>query len=195
MYIYGLNTFDVSTGAFTISMTAVILPVILLMRKRNVERKTWISAVLVLAGIAVSYISKIGKISVYGFLIMIAGCILRAVYIIRLNDYAKKYDPIAVSTLISALVGIYAYFVVAFAQTLNIFAQRRTTPASATVIYSLEIIFSLIWGMTMPSNLVTPVSPDVYMLIGVVFILLGNLTDVSDFSRIFKRKEAQRIDS
>ncbi len=224
MYLYGLNTFDVSTGAFTISMTAVILPVILLMRKRNVERKTWISAVLVLTGIVVSYISKIGSISVFGLLIMIAGCILRAVYIIRLNDYAKKYDPVALSTLIAALVGIfsyviwlfiqpatlaaiewnaqiisslfiYAYFVVAFAQTLNIFAQRRTTPASATVIYSLEIIFSLIWGMTMPSNLVTPVSPDVYMLIGVVFILMGNLTEVLDFSRLFKRKEAQRIDS
>ena len=224
MYLYGLNTFDVSTGAFTISMTAVILPVILLMRKRIVERKTWISAVLVLTGIVVSYISKIGSINVFGLLIMIAGCILRAVYIIRLNDYAKKYDPVALSTLIAALVGIfsyviwlfiqpatlaaiewnaqiisslfiYAYFVVTFAQTLNIFAQRRTTPASATVIYSLEIIFSLIWGMTMPPNLVTPVSPDVFMLIGVVFILLGNLTDVLDFSRIFKRKEAQRIDS
>lgn len=222
MYLYGLNTFDVSTGAFTISMTAVILPVILLMRKRNVERKTWLSAVLVLTGIVVSYISKIGSISVFGLLVMIAGCILRAVYIIRLNDYAKRYDPVAVSALIAALVGIfsyviwlfiqpatlgaiqwnaqivaslfiYAYFVVAFAQTLNIFAQRRTTPASATVIYSLEIIFSLIWGMTMPANLVTPVSPDVYMLIGVVFILLGNLTDVLDFSRISKRKEAPRI--
>ena len=75
-----MKEFDVSTGAFTISMTVVILPVILMMRKKNVEKKSWISAAMILAGIIVSYIGKLGTISVPGLLILIAGCILRAAF-------------------------------------------------------------------------------------------------------------------
>ena len=84
------------------------------------------------------------------------------------------------SQIIASLF-IHAYFIVMFAQTLNIFAQRNATPAAATIIYSMEIIFSLRWGMTMPADIVTPVTPDVFMLIGAAFIVLGNLSEIIDF--------------
>lgn len=212
MYQYGLDAFDVSTGAFTLSMTAVILPVILFMSKKGVEKRTWISAGFVLLGIAVSYIGRITSINLYGFLTLVVGCVIRAFYIIKLNDYSREHDPVTISAIISIFVGaisyviwlfiqpatfgaiewntqiiaslfIYAYFIVAFAQTLNIFAQRRASAASATVIYSLEIVFSLIWGLTLPPSLVDPVTPDIFMLVGVVLIVLGNLADIIDFSR------------
>lgn len=212
LYQYGLKEFDVSTGAFTISMTVVILPVILMMKKQNVDKKTWISASLVLVGIVVSYLGKLDRISVSGLLVLIGGCIIRAFYIIRLNEAARKYDPVPISAMIAVFVGvisfviwffiqpetfaaiewntqiiasliIHAYFIVMFAQTLNIFAQRKATPAASTIIYSMEIIFSLIWGMTMPSSIVTPVTPDVYMLIGAAFIVIGNLSEIVDVKR------------
>lgn len=211
MYQYGLDYFDVSTGAFTLSMTVVILPVILLMRKKIVGKKTWLSAVLVLIGIAASYVTKIEHFNIYGFLTLVGGCVIRAIYIVKLNDFAREHDPVTLSGLIALFVGaisygiwfvaqpatfgaiewntqiiaslfIYAYFIVAFAQTLNIFAQRRANAATATVIYSLEIIFSLIWGMTMPSTLVEPVTPDVFMLIGAGFVILGNIAETIDFT-------------
>ena len=213
MYLYGLDYFDVSTGAFTISMTVVILPVILLMSKKNVSKRTWLSALMVLIGIAVSYAGKIGSINPYGVIMLVGGCVIRAVYIIKLNDYAREHDPVTLSGLISLIVGtisyviwftfqpatfgaiewnsqiiaslfIDAYFIVVFAQTLNIFAQRRANAATATVIYSLEIVFSLIWGLTMPPNLVAPITPDGFMLVGVAFIVLGNLAEIIDFSQV-----------
>lgn len=213
MYLYGLDCFDVSTGAFTLSMTVVILPVILMMSKRNVGKRTWLSAVLVLIGIAVSYAGKLGSINPYGVLMLAGGCVIRAVYIVKLNDYSREHDPVTLSGLISLIVGmisyviwfvcqratfgaiewntqiiaslfIDAYFIVVFAQTLNIFAQRRANAATATVIYSLEIVFSLIWGLTMPSNLVEPITPDIFMLIGVAFVILGNLAEIIDFTYI-----------
>lgn len=223
LYQFGLDYFDVSTGAFTLSMTVVVLPVILLMYKRNVRKKTWFSAGMVLLGIMASYMGRITSIDPYGFLTLVAGCVIRAVFIIKLNDYSREHDPVTLSALISLFVGtlsyvvwlfiqpttlaaiewnvqiiaslfIYAYFIVAFAQTLNIFAQRRANAASATIIYSLEIIFSLIWGTVMPENLVEPVTPDVFMLIGVVFILLGNLAEVVDFSSLkAKMKGRDRV--
>ena len=218
MYQYGLKEFDVSSGAFTISMTVVILPVILMMKRQNVDKKTWVSAILVLAGIVISYLGKLGTISVPGLLMLIGGCVIRAYYIIRLNEAAREFDPVPLSALIAVIVGIFsfviwfvmqpatfgaiewdtriiaslfihAYFIVMFAQTLNIFAQRNATPAAATIIYSLEIIFSLIWGMTMPASIVTPITPDVFMLIGAAFIVLGNLAEILSF----KRKAVKRL--
>ena len=213
MYLYGLDYFDVSTGAFTLSMTVVILPVILLMSKKRVGKRTWLSALLVLIGIAVSYAGKLGSINLYGLMTLIGGCVIRAFYIIKLNDYSREHDPVTLSGIISLIVGtvsymiwfvfqpstlgsiewnsqiiaslfIDAYFIAVFAQTLNIFAQRRANAATATVIYSLEIVFSLIWGLTMPSDLVDPITPDVFMLVGVAFIILGNLAEIIDFTYI-----------
>ena len=213
MYLYGLDYFDVSSGAFTLSMTVVILPVILLISKKNVGKRTWLSALLVLIGIAVSYAGKIGSINLLGLLTLVGGCFIRAIYIIKLNDYSREHDPVTLSGLISLIVGsisfviwfvfqpatfgaiewnsqiiaslfIDAYFIVVFAQTLNIFAQRRANAATATVIYSLEIVFSLIWGLTMPSNLVDPITPDVFMMVGVAFIILGNIAETIDFTHI-----------
>lgn len=213
MYQYGLDYFDVSTGAFTLSMTVVILPVILFMGKKAVSKKTWLSAILVLIGIAASYVTKIHTFNIYGFLTLVGGCVIRAFYIIKLNEYAREHDPVTLSGLIALIVGllsfgiwfvfqpstfaaiewnsqiiaslfIYAYFIVAFAQTLNIFAQRRASAATATVIYSLEIVFSLIWGLTMPASLVDPITPDVFMLIGAAFVILGNIAETIDLTHI-----------
>lgn len=212
MYQFGLKEFDVSTGAFTISMTVVILPVLLMMKRESVDKKTWISAGLVFAGIIVSYLGRLGSISIPGLLMLVGGCIIRAYFIIRLNEAARIYDAVSLSAMIALFVGIisfvmwfvsqpatfaaiewntqiiaslfiYSYFIVVFAQTLNIFAQRSATPAAATIIYSLEIVFSLIWGMTMPESLVTPVIPDWFMIIGAAFIVFGNLTESIDFGK------------
>lgn len=220
MYIYGLDDFDVSTGAFTLSMTAVVLPVILLMKKENVDIKTWISAGLVLAGIMFALARNLFDISIPGLLLIFGGCIIRAFFIVRLNHCARKYDAIAIAfsyTLPVAVISfivwtilqpttfaaipwnkeviaslfIYSYFVVALAKTLNIFAQRRATPASATIIYSCEIIFSLIWGLTLPESLIDPAAPDAFTFIGVAFIVLGNLAQLADFSKLKRRKEAR----
>ena len=220
LYLYGLDDFDVSTGAFTLSITVVVLPVLLLMRKTGVSKKTWLSAVLVLIGIMAALSRNLINISVQGLLIIIAGCIIRAVFIIQLNRYAREYDPVSLASVLVLTVGvlsffiwlfiqpttfaaipwnsqiiaslfIYAYFIVALAQTLNTFAQRRATPASATIIYSLEILFSVIWGAVLPENLIDRVIPDINIIIGVIFIVLGNIVEVIDFSKFRRRKEAR----
>lgn len=51
LFLYGLNYFDVSTGAFTFCITVVVLPVILLTMRKDVNKKTWASVILVLTGI------------------------------------------------------------------------------------------------------------------------------------------------
>ncbi len=217
MYIFGLNDFDVSTGAFTLSMTVVVLPVILLTMRRKTDMNVWISAALVLTGIFFSYAGNVSVDRAAGFLMLFGGCIIRAVYIIELNKFARRFDPLTMSALMCVIIAvisygiwfvcdkrtfasiewtkqliasifIYSYFIVAFAQTINFFAQRRTTPANATVIYSIEIVFSIIWGTVLPASLVDPVKVTPNIVIGVIFVVVGNLINLIDFNALHKKE-------
>ena len=217
LYLQGLDYLDVSTGAFTFSMTIVVLPVILITMKKSVDKKTWISAALVLIGIVIALGSSFANTQIIGILIMLLGCIVRAVFIVKLNDYAKEYDAVSLSVFISVFVTvisfviwfilqpatfgaikwsgtiiaslfIYAYFIIAFAQTLNIFAQKRSTAAGATIIYSLEIVFSLIWSAILPETLIDRMIPTPFQIIGALLIVAGSLVEILDFGGRRKKK-------
>ncbi len=207
LYQYGLNYFDVSSGAFTFSMTAVILPVVLITMRKNVAVKTWVSVALVMTGIVVALGGSMTSISPVGLLLMVVGCVLRAIYIVKLNDFAREYDPVTLSVFVSVFVAvisfviwlivqpaifgaihwsgtivaslfIHAYFIIVFAQTLNIFAQKRATATESTIIYTLEIVFSLIWGAVLPETLIERAVPTPFHIIGAVLIVIGSLIEI-----------------
>lgn len=216
-YMAGLKYFDVSTGAFTLSMTVVVLPVILLTFREKMERKTWYSAAVVFVGILTVVVNNASVGQFMGIVFMALGCVIRAVYIVILNKAAGKYDTLALSSTISISAGllsfipwmisdprlfasinwdketisclaIYSYFVVALAQTLNILAQKKSTPANATVIYSMEIVFSVIWGTLLPASLVTPTKITPYVIIGVLLVVFGNIIEIVPFDDLTKKR-------
>lgn len=210
LYQYGLKFFDVSTGAFTFSMTVVVLPVVLLSMKKTVGKKTWVSIVLVSIGIIVALGGNMLQVNPIGLLLMLIGCILRAVFIVRLNDFAREHDPVSLSVFVSAFVAaisfiiwiflqpatfaavewsgtiiaslfIYAYFIVVFAQTLNIFAQKRATATESTIIYTLEIVFSLIWSAVLPETLIERAFPTPSHIVGAALIVAGSMVEIIEF--------------
>ena len=207
LFIVGLDYFDVSTGAFTYSLIAVVLPVVLLIMRRCVGVRTWISAVCVLAGIVVSISSTFGPSQLEGLLIMGAGSLLRAFFIVKLNDYTREHDPLTLASGMSAMNAvfaflpwvvtqpstfaalswskeliavyfIYGYFVMAFTTALNILAQRHARPDQASVIYSTEIVFSTIWATCLPASIVDPVELTLPIVAGCALIVLGNLIEI-----------------
>jgi len=195
----------------------VVLPVILLTMRKTVTKKTWVSVALALAGIVIALGPNMAGMQLTGILIMLIGCIVRAVFIVKLNDYAKEHDAVTLSVFISAVVAvlsfiiwfimqpgtfaeipwsgaiiaslfIYSYFIIAFAQTLNIFAQKRATAAGATIIYSLEIAFSLIWSAVLPETLVDRSIPSPLQIIGALLIVTGSMIEIFDFSGIRRKR-------
>ena len=207
LYLIGLEYFDVSTGAFTASMTAVILPVMIFAMKHAASLRTWISAGLVFLGIVIAIAPSIGYEHVPGLVVMTIGALIRAFYIVKLNDYAKEHDPITLSagllgvgTIVSfipwcvmepgtfltlpwgrrliATYFVYAYFIVAFATVLNVYAQRRATAAHATIIYALEIVFSTIWAIILPDAIIDPVNATPPILVGCLLVVAGNLLEI-----------------
>ncbi len=212
LFKIGWKYFDVSSGAFLICLTSVVLPFVLIARKETVEKKTWISSGLIFCGILFAIVGLIGRGQIPGFIIIIIGCTLRVLFICLLNKYAKEYDPVVISTLISLFVGIisfgiwfgfqhntfgaiqwtgitiaslaiYAYFSITFAQTVNIFAQKRTTAANATIIYSLQVVFSVVLGAVVPATLIDPVDITPKTIIGLVLIVVGTMVEVLVFGK------------
>ena len=103
--------FDVSTGAFTFSITVVVLPVILLTMRKNVGKKTLISVAFVVSGIVIALGSTITGTQLPGLLLMIFGCTIRAIFIVKLNDFAKKYDSITLSVWISVVGAVISFII------------------------------------------------------------------------------------
>jgi len=218
LFLVGVKSFDVASGAFTFCMTVVVLPVVLLSLRRRVAPATWISVVLVLAGICLALGPALRRTHLPGLAIMAVGCLLRAVHIVLLADLVKKHDPIAVAVLVQgfssvlalggwaiqdprlfaglpvsrALVAawaLYAYFVVAFAQCLNVFAMRRVTAANATVVYSVEIVFSLLWGVFLPEGIVERVVLTPAVAIGALLVVAGSVAEIADFRGLRRAAE------
>lgn len=207
LYLVGLDDFDVSTGAFTTSMTVVILPVLLLVMRRGIEKRTLISALIVFSGILIVVTSNTQTEDLRGLAVMAVGCLIRAIYIVKLNDYAREHDPITLATGISAVSTIaafipwffmepttffslpwnteliaayfvYSYFIVALATVLNVYAQRRASAAHATIIYSQEIIFATIWATALPGGVLESAPLTPPLIIGCLLVVVGNLVVV-----------------
>ena len=220
LYLFGMKSLDVASGAFTLSMTVVVLPVVLLTMRRRVAAETWLSVGLVLAGILLALGASVRTTDAPGLAVLVAGCLLRAVLIVLLSDLVKKRDPIAVAVLMEGFAGllslagwiaedprllaglpagnlrtlvaawaIYAYFIVGFATALNVFAMRRATAANATVVYSVEIVFSLAWGALLPAGIVERIALSPRILLGAALVVAGTLAEILDPRG--KRREAE----
>ena len=207
MYIFGWKSFDVLTGDFTISMTVIFMPALMLLMRQKVGVKVLMSSAFIAVGIIIAFMSNEGELDITSLLVVIAASILRGLFYIKLNEASKEYDSITLSALIILFSGltsyiawttvqpttffaipwskqviaslfVHAYFVTVTAQTLNIFAQRRTTASSATIIYALENVFATMWCIVLPASIVGDVTISAARLTAVVFILLGNLTEL-----------------
>jgi len=215
----GLEDFDLSVGAFTFSMVAVILPVLMLVMRRGVSMRAWIAALLVFSGIVVAAWPALSTINLNGLGIVLASCLARALYIVKLSDYVREHDPVTLSAGISAnnaivtfipwlfiepltfgalpwsaqfiaILVIYSYFIVAFATVLNTFAQRRTTPTQATIIYATEIIFSIIWAACLPEFFGERMTITPFIITGCALIVLGNIVEIIPVGKLSKKRNS-----
>lgn len=208
----GYDYFSVSAGAFTLTMTVVVLPVMLLVMRRGIDKRTWASSLCVLVGIIVALYPSFEHAQAMGIVLMVASCVFRAFFIVKLNDFARDHDPVSLSagmTMFNAVITfipwcamepmtfadlpwsprliavyfVFSYFVVAFATMINVFAQRRATAVHSTIIYSLEIVFSIIWATCLPGTLVERVELTPAIVVGCALVVLGNLVKIMPFSR------------
>lgn len=221
MFLCGLKSFDITSGAFTFCMTVVILPVVLLSFRRRIGLETLFSVVLVGVGIVLALGPSLHGEQLPGLALMGGGCLMRAVFIVIMAGMAKKHDPIAIAIILELFTGVfallgwlwqdphlffnlplsrtliaswamYSYFVEAIALSLNILALKHVTATNATVVYSLEIVFSIIWGLILPASVITPVHLTPTVVLGAALVLCGSLAEIIDLRGKRAQQEAEK---
>lgn len=215
-FIEGLRFVHVETGAFACIATAVITPVILALMHRRVPGRTWASVALIGLGIALVVFSTFSPGGLRGLPLIALGCVANALYIVKLGDFARESDPVAVSAIYLAIVGVlsfvvwnvvepggflafewsttvlaclflHGYFVTAFATVVNSFANARTAPDSAAIIYSTEILFTVLWGVLLPPSIADPVALTPAVVAGCALVVAGNLVAIASPAAVARR--------
>ena len=217
-FITGLKFFDVVDGAFAYCLTVITTPFVMLVMRRRISFGTWMSVAIVTAGIVLVLLPSLGAANMEGLVVMLVGSVLCSIVTILLVDLVRKHDPIAVAviregfmaaialvlwflndhgmfasfpitkTLIAAWA-VYTYFIVVFALVLNVFAMRRVSAANATVIYSLQVVFTLALGVVLPAGVVDHVELTPRVLVGAALVVAGSLVEILDFGGKSKESE------
>ncbi|MEG0258205.1 MAG: DMT family transporter, partial [Christensenella sp.] len=199
-------------AAFLLTMTTVLLPFVALLMGRKSERRTYICVLVMFVGILIGYKETLTTQSVILFLCMLIPAGLRIIYIIRQNDAAKKYEPIQILVLMCAMMGgisfilwsikqpgtfmmlpldgklisglfAYSYFVSIMAGLLNIVANRYTTPQNASVIYSFEILMTVIMAMTLPAVLGERETLSIQTIVGCAVVTISAILAEINFKK------------
>ena len=217
-FIAGLRSFDVVEGAFAYCLTVITTPFVMLVMRRRIPLWTWISVAIVSAGILLVLVPSLCAANAMGLVVILVGSVLCSVVTVLLVDLVRKYDPLAVASVREGFVAaialgtwyfvdhrlfagvpasktlfaawaVYTYFIVVLALVLNVFAMRRVSAANATVVYSLQVVFSLALGVLLPAGVVDHVELTPRVLVGAALVVVGSLVEIFDFGG--KKKESE----
>lgn len=167
----GLTSITAGKAGFITALYVVLVPVLGIFLGRRTNARTWIGACLAVAGLYL--LSNVGSLAVSaGELQLLACALLYALQIMAVDHFAPQCDGVALS-LCQFLVGgllplpfalIFEHpqfsqlwdgrlalfytgvFSCGIAYTLQILGQKRTPPALASLIMSLESVFSAVFG-------------------------------------------------
>ena len=168
----GLTTVPAGKAGFITALYVVLVPVLGFFLGRRTNRRTWIGVALSVAGLYL--LSSISSLSVsVGELLIMVCAVLYALQILAIDRFAPDCDGVALSLMQFLVAGLVplpialavehpqwqqlwdarlavfytGVFSCGIAYTLQILGQRRTPPALASLIMSLESVFSLIFGV------------------------------------------------
>ena len=218
-FIAGLKFFNVSDGAFATCMTVITMPFVMLAARRRISAGTWMSTAIVSSGIIVVLGPSLRASNIEGLVVLLAGCVLCSVVTLLLADLVKKHDPLAVAVLregtmsvlafamwfsrdaglfaslpasrtLFAAWALYTYFVVVLALVLNVFAMRHVSAANATIVYSLQVVFSLLLGIALPAGIVEGFELSPRVLAGAGLVVVGSVAEIAGFCG--KRRETRK---
>lgn len=200
----GSKELSASTTAFAATLYVVVIPVMLfIFYKERIQFGNLLAMICVVLGLAIATGLSLSGLLQKGILQILIADIAFAGNILLLDYYAKTSAPshLAVTqmlfgTILSFIIWIFiqptlligienhaafwssvfviALFVRAYSTVMQIYAQRYAAPFSASLIFSTEIVFTIIFSIFLPLILGRQaVYPSVYEIIGCIILVAG----------------------
>ena len=212
----GLQYTTVGKAGFLTAMYIVIVPILGLFMGRRIQKKVILCVVLSVIGLYLISITESFSIS-KGDATMCVCAVIFAVHIMMIDRFASDVDGIVFSCVQFAVAGVLAAIPMLIfekpdiaalsggaipilyagvlscggAYTLQIIGQQNAEPVVATLLMSLESVFSMLGGVVILHQIPTlkVVAGCVLMLIAVVLLQVPVLEDKKTRPAIGKRRE------
>lgn len=214
----GSRLLDASSVSFFAAANIVFVPFFMRFFGKKATLHNWLGVAIVLLGLLFATGARLDGMGP-GVLVVAASDVLSAAYIVVLGQIIGNVNPILTSlcqmffgtlfglagwliaqpeTLLTlprdlqfwSSVLVIAVFVRGFTTIMQVYAQRYVSPLGASLIFSLEIVFTLLTSLFLPVMLGDePETLTFYKVAGCALILLGVLT--SDGVVLRRKKEVQ----
>lgn len=214
----GSRSLDASTASFFAAANIVFVPIFMRFFGKKASVSNLVGVAIVLLGLLLATGARLDGMG-NGVLIIAAADVLSAAYIVVLGQIIGSVNPILTSlcqmffgtlfglagwlifqpeTLLSlphdmrfwSSVLVIAVFVRGFTTVMQVYAQRYVSALNASLLFSFEIVFTLLTSMFLPAMLGSePETITPFKLAGCVLILLGVLTSDGAILQ-WRKKEA-----
>lgn len=215
----GSRALEPSVTSFFSACYIVFIPVVLFFFKKKVSRRNLAGIGCALLGLLFATGPALSNGFDLGVLLVIGACILYATYIVVLEQVVGDASPVLLSMgqmffgTLFALTGwaltqhetmlnlptdgsfwisvlVIALFVRGFTTIMQIYAQRYVSAINASLIYSIEIVFTLLTSLFLPAMIGGEVETlSVPKVAGCALIICGVL--ISDGTLRLKRHEKE----
>lgn len=206
----GISKIPASTASFVASLNIVFVPLLMLIFKRRLTLNNITGIVLILVGLVFTSGLKPGDSINPGVLLMAAACIFMAVYILVVDNFTKKSDPLMLGIgqmFFTAIIGwclwfieeprtffsisytnellanifMLAFFSKAYAYIMLMYSQKYASPISVTVIASTEPVVTMVLALLIPNTFGQTETLTVARIAGCAFIVAGAIFAGTNF--------------
>lgn len=206
----GISRIPASTASFVASLNIVFVPLLLLIFKHKLTLNNIAGIIFILTGLIFTSGIKMGDTVNYGVLAMTAGCMFMAVYIITVDNFTKKSDPLLLGIgqmFFTAIIGfllwfieesktfltvtytneilanifLIAFFAKAYAYIMLMYSQKYASPISVTVIASTEPVVTMVLAMLIPNTFGQTEVLTSAKVTGAIFIVAGAICAGTNF--------------
>lgn len=206
----GLSRIPASTAGFVASLSIVFVPLLLLIFKRRPSSNNILGIILILIGLISTSGLKLEDAVNYGVLAMAGGCFFMAVYIIAVDRFTKKSDPLLLGIgqmFFTALIGfvlwfieepktffsitysnemlanifLLAFFAKAYAYIMLMYSQKYASPITVTVMASTEPVVTMVLALLIPNAFGQTELLTGSKVVGAVFIVAGAICAGTNF--------------
>ena len=212
----GISRIPASTASFIASLNIVFVPLLMLLFRKKLSANNILGMIFILTGLFFTSGIKSGYEINSGVLVMTAACFVMAVYIVVVDSFTKKSDPLLLGIgqmIFTALIGfmlwaieepktflsvnytneiianifLLAFFAKAYAYIMLMYSQKYASPITVTIIASTEPVVTMVLALLIPSTFGKTELFTFSNAVGALFIVTGAIFAGTNF--LSKKKD------